>query len=644
MTIKAVSADGVAHEFPDGTSQEVIDAAMKSYARSRPVAERPSSPGALGTVADIVEGLYLGARQPLDTAAMRLEQAFPSVSRFGANLGFAPSATNILAEQNILRAQSPAKVSQIVGNVAGVAPFIAAGGGSVAPATFGGSAVTGGATSALLSQAQTPTEFAGETATGVAGGIVGKGVGDFVGGVLAPKVTEGVRTLTDLGVRLTPGAILGAADTAVGRAANMAESALTSIPGLGALISQARGTVPEDFEKAAVTKLADFINVPVPQNLSGDRAVSWVKKGISNKFNDLVPKLDMTLPDNWQNKALDIFDKLDVPLSRKDLLDDFLSTVSRNVEAVADKSGRIAGRNLQNSLSSLSNTARTFIKSDNGFERRIGSGLVQVRSWMLDTLAKQNPAQAEELLRLNKAWNAQTVLDKAVGYQGNVVSPASLTRAVKSMSGGKIGGFFEDLARAGMELPKGLAESGTFTRAAAAQALGLVGAGAGGTYLAQQENAVPYELPVSTLAVLGALYTPPGRKTMQYLMAREAGPKMQQLANMARIGLSPATAAAATTEPVIKPPVQPEPTETDVAQLTDRDRQLQSQLQAAYNAGLASNKSADAILADMARIAQGFNRQINPADIDTVRSAVAGRGPIQVAANPTGKAGAARKR
>ena len=115
MTIKAVSADGVAHEFPDGTSQEVIDAAMKSYARSRPVAERPSSPGALGTVADIVEGLYLGARQPLDTAAMRLEQAFPSVSRFGANLGFAPSASDILAQQNILRAQSPAKISQIVG-------------------------------------------------------------------------------------------------------------------------------------------------------------------------------------------------------------------------------------------------------------------------------------------------------------------------------------------------------------------------------------------------------------------------------------------------------------------------------------------------------------------------------------------------
>jgi hypothetical protein len=412
----------------------------------------------------------------------------------------------------------------------------------------------------------------------------------------------------------------------------MAESALTSIPGLGALISQARDTVPDDFEKAAVTKLADFINVTPPKNLSGDRAVSWVKKSISDKFNNLVPNLDMTLPSNWQNDALDIFSNLNVPTSRKGLLDDFLSTVTQNVEAVADNMGRISGRNLQNSLSGLSDTARTFMKSSDGFERRIGSGIAQVRSWMLDTLAEQNPAQAEELLRLNKAWSAQTVLDKAVGYVGNTVSPSSLTRAVKSLSGGKIGGFYEDLARAGMELPKGLAESGTFPRLATAQILGLSGTTAGGTYLAQQEEAVPYELPVSTLATLLAMYTPPGRKSLQYVMAREAGPVAQQLANMARIGLSPATAAAATTEPVIKPP-----TEDGALGLTAKDRELQSQLQAAYNAGLASNKSADAILANMAKIAQGYNRQIDPADIEIVRSTAARGRPVTVVANPTGK-------
>jgi hypothetical protein len=115
-------------------------------------------------------------------------------------------------------------------------------------------------------------------------------------------------------------------------------------------------------------------------------------------------------------------------------------------------------------------------------------------------------------------------------------------------------------------------------------------------------------------------------------MAREAGPAAQQLANMARIGLSPATAAATVTEPVIKPPV-----EDGAIGLTAKDRELQSQLQAAYNEGIASKKSPDAILANMAKIAQGYNRQIDPADIEIVRSTAARGRPVTVIANPTGK-------
>lgn len=76
------------------------------------------------------------------------------------------------------------------------------------------------------------------------------------------------------------------------------------------------------------------------------------------------------------------------------------------------------------------------------------------------------------------------------------------------------------------------------------------------------------------------------------------------------------------------------------AQFTAEDRQLQSQLQAAYNAGIAGNKSTDAILADLAGIAQGYNRQIDPTQIDAVRTAAEKRGPLQFVANPTGETGA----
>jgi hypothetical protein len=87
-------------------------------------------------------------------------------------------------------------------------------------------------------------------------------------------------------------------------------------------------------------------------------------------------------------------------------------------------------------------------------------------------------------------------------------------------------------------------------------------------------------------------------------------------------------------------PGQLVPATTGAAQLTDEDRQLQSQLQAAYNAGISANKSADAILADLAGIAQGFNRQIDPAQIEIVRAGAEKRSPIQFIANPTGETGA----
>ena len=87
-------------------------------------------------------------------------------------------------------------------------------------------------------------------------------------------------------------------------------------------------------------------------------------------------------------------------------------------------------------------------------------------------------------------------------------------------------------------------------------------------------------------------------------------------------------------------PGQLVPATTGEAQFTAEDRQLQSQLQAAYNAGIAANKSADAILSDLTGIAQGFNRQIDPAQIEIVRAGAANRTPVQFMANPTGETSA----
>lgn len=552
MSITAQSADGVIHEFPDGTPQEVINAAMKRYAQgSAPVAERAPGEGVTGTIADIAQGLYLGARQPLDVAAARLERLFPGSAQFGQSLGFRPAA-DILREQQTARAVSPANISETIGQGIGVVPFLAAGGIPAAPTTFGGAALAGGATGALTSEQETLGGVAAETATGAALGVPGKVLGDVVGGVIAPRVSESVRKLRDLGVELTPGGVLGARGDAFGRLANVAESALTSVPGLGALVDYARGRTSETFEKAALKQLGDVVGVNVPDNLSGGQAVSWLRKNISDAYERVVPSLSMRLPTNWQNDALDIFDNLNLPDNRKELLDDYLGVVSQTIEKV-EKNGVIEGKNLQNALSSLGDNARTLMRSSDGFERRVGAGLNEFRNWMVTTLAGQNKDAAGELLSLNKAWNAQAVLDKATSYASDAITPVTLNRAVKSLNKGRTQGFYGELAQAGQDIPRALQDSGTATRLATMQALGLTGAAAGGAGLYATGGGAP-DLTTTggTLATLAALYSPAGRRAVQGILTREAGPAAQALAAGTRALATP-TAATLAAEPAVTP-------------------------------------------------------------------------------------------
>ncbi|NBR91439.1 MAG: hypothetical protein EBS68_16330, partial [Rhodobacteraceae bacterium] len=89
-------------------------------------------------------------------------------------------------------------------------------------------------------------------------------------------------------------------------------------------------------------------------------------------------------------------------------------------------------------------------------------------------------------------------------------------------------------------------------------------------------------------------------------------------------------------------PGQVAPATAGAAQLTAEDRAVQSELQAAYNAGISAGKTPDQIIQELAGIGQRYNRQIDPAYLDSVRKAAAERGPMQFIATPTGQTSAAQ--
>lgn len=87
-------------------------------------------------------------------------------------------------------------------------------------------------------------------------------------------------------------------------------------------------------------------------------------------------------------------------------------------------------------------------------------------------------------------------------------------------------------------------------------------------------------------------------------------------------------------------PGQLVPATTGAAQLTDEDRAAQSEMQAAYNAGISAGKTPDQILTEIAFIGQRYGRQIDPSYLDLVRKSAEQRGPMQFIATPTGETGA----
>lgn len=87
-------------------------------------------------------------------------------------------------------------------------------------------------------------------------------------------------------------------------------------------------------------------------------------------------------------------------------------------------------------------------------------------------------------------------------------------------------------------------------------------------------------------------------------------------------------------------PGQLVPATTGAAQLTAEDRAAQSEMQAAYNAGISAGKTPDQIIQEVAGIGQRYGRQIDPSYLDLVRKAAEQRGPMQFIATPTGETGA----
>jgi len=492
-------------------------------------------------------GVYKGATHPLDNAAIAardlanniLPIPFTNTSENPAGktvplgdwidaaskmLGLSSPEDIKAAHENYIAGQEekdvvPGAAGEIAGSILGTIPAIA-----VTKSPFIGGALAGA------------MDTTHDTASGVAqdallGGVLGK-VGDTAvrgaSRLIAPKVSNAVRTLVDEGIPLTPGRILGGIPKRV-------EDSLQSIPIMGDRINAAQRNSLGGFSRAAVNRVLKPINESLPDNIAtGHDAVAYAGDRLSNAYDTLLPKLTLKADPTFAREFNNLRQlSQNIPQYGVKPLDDFVQT---NIMPRISKAGMMTGESYKEVDSMLRREAASYGASQNPNDRKLGGAFRELQAQMRRALERSNPQYAPSLKQIDRGWANLTRVERASAYgaKDGVFSPPQLNTAVRTtdasvrkraVSRGKA--LMQDLSSAGSSvLPQSVPDSGTAGRYLMTKmALG------GGLLYGNEKGYIPPETLALGLLTLGA-YSKPGQKALTGLLARNPSVAEQKLADL----------------------------------------------------------------------------------------------------------------
>jgi len=332
--------------------------------------------------------------------------------------------------------------------------------------------------------------------------------------IINPNVNPNVRTLLDAGVTPTPGQILG------GAFANT-EDKLTAVPLLGDAIKFGQKRGLEEFNKAVLNRALE--STGQKSNSIGRKGVEEVSDKLGAKYSTLLSQIGYKPDAQFNTEFSNILNMTaKLPAKQKSQFDRIID------DSLLNKStpqGNMSGESFKAVESDISNEVRRLKGSADYDDRKLGEALSETLTSLRNNLARQNPAQADELSKINQGYANYTRIRDAAGKQGaveGVFTPSQLQAAVRAAdkSAGK-GDFakgnalLQDLSDAGVDVlsPK-IPDSGTTARGLASAAT------LGGAY------AVNPAIPLS-LAGASIPYAPGGRQLAAALLAKRpdiAGP------------------------------------------------------------------------------------------------------------------------
>lgn len=469
---------------------------------------------AVNPTGSFLENIAAGAGRGVDRLALALEQGVKEIGNRTTVRGrpLVPAADVADVQRRIdANNQTDKPLLRTVGGVVGdVATNVAATAGL--PMGTLKSQVAAGAGLGLAQPVGTDESRLKNVALGAGGAAVGNLALRGAAKVISPNTSPEVKKLIGEGVGLTPGQILGGG-------AKATEEKLTSVPILGDLIKGAQGRGLEDFNRAAYNRALKPIGESADKSFPvGREGLEMVNQKLSDAYNSLLPKLSFKADPQLSQEIASLRQMVTSGLPETQA-NQFDKVLREQLVGKMTPQGSMNGEALKAVEAELGRLSKGY-RSDPAFDnRQLGDAIGTLQQHIRDNLARNNPAQAAELQKINEGYANYARLRDAgsrQGAEGGVFTPAQLSAAVragdKSVGKGdfaKGNALMQDLADPGKKVVANkYPDSGTAGR-------GLLGALAAGGAGAFANPAVPMGV-----ALGAAAYTRPGQAALQTLLTQ----------------------------------------------------------------------------------------------------------------------------
>jgi uncharacterized protein (UPF0147 family) len=298
----------------------------------------------------------------------------------------------------------------------------------------------GAAQGGLYGATEADSGGAGSNAlTGALTGAVIGGTLPLVGNALKSAISPAASTNPNVQILMKEGVRPTAAEVS-GGAINKLEERLQTLPWTGDIIAGARERPQAQLRDAVFNRALSPIGEKIPKGLDGWDAVSYAKKALGDKYDEVLNKIGAITPDAEFKQKLDSLTGLvGIDTAPRNIKQNFNKAISRVSDAI-DENGVMTSSAYKKLESSLGADAKTLGQMDSVYAGDMSNAVKQIREELRGMLERQSGDSAKELAAVNKGWANFKRGEKAAGMTGALegnFNADQLYSTARSMAGGK---------------------------------------------------------------------------------------------------------------------------------------------------------------------------------------------------------------